>query len=72
MGREKVAITLDEGTLQDLDRLVEERFFENRSQAGSSLETLIRNRSWVSLPWNRWESWSIQPTRHSNAYRRYL
>lgn len=33
MGRVKIAITIDEGTLGDLDRLVTERRFPNRSQA---------------------------------------
>jgi metal-responsive CopG/Arc/MetJ family transcriptional regulator len=33
MGRSKIAITLDEGTLDTIDRLVSEHRFPNRSQA---------------------------------------
>jgi Arc/MetJ-type ribon-helix-helix transcriptional regulator len=33
MGRAKIAISLDEATLQKLDRLVAEDMFPNRSQA---------------------------------------
>jgi len=33
MGRSKIAITLDEGTLDRLDRLVERKVFPNRSRA---------------------------------------
>jgi Arc/MetJ-type ribon-helix-helix transcriptional regulator len=33
MNRAKVAITLEDGTLRELDRLVRERVFPNRSQA---------------------------------------
>lgn len=33
MGRTKIAITLDEGTLVQVDRLVSERRFPSRSQA---------------------------------------
>jgi len=33
MGRAKIAISLDEGTLQRLDRLVDQEVFPNRSQA---------------------------------------
>ena len=33
MGKEKIAITLDEQSISELDRLVKERFFQNRSQA---------------------------------------
>ena len=33
MGRSKVAISLDESTLDRLDRLVKKRVFPNRSQA---------------------------------------
>jgi len=33
MGRAKIAISLDEATLQRLDRLVAEHMFPNRSQA---------------------------------------
>jgi len=33
MGTAKVAITIDENTLQRLDRLVKERVFPNRSKA---------------------------------------
>jgi metal-responsive CopG/Arc/MetJ family transcriptional regulator len=31
MGKEKIAITLDEGSIGELDRLVNERVFQNRS-----------------------------------------
>jgi metal-responsive CopG/Arc/MetJ family transcriptional regulator len=33
MGRTKIAITIDELTLEELDRLVKEQVFNNRSQA---------------------------------------
>ncbi len=33
MSKSKIAITLDDRTVSDLDRLVEERVFPNRSQA---------------------------------------
>ena len=33
MGRAKIAITLEEKFLEELDRLVKERVFRNRSQA---------------------------------------
>lgn len=33
MGKEKIAITLDEKFIGELDRLVSERVFQNRSQA---------------------------------------
>ena len=33
MGKAKIAITLDEEFISELDRLVEEHFFQNRSQA---------------------------------------
>ena len=33
MGKEKIAITLDEEFIGELDRLVNERVFQNRSQA---------------------------------------
>jgi len=33
MGKAKIAITLDEESIGELDRLVDERFFQNRSQA---------------------------------------
>jgi metal-responsive CopG/Arc/MetJ family transcriptional regulator len=33
MGKAKIAITLDEGFIGELDRLVDEHFFQNRSQA---------------------------------------
>lgn len=33
MGKEKIAITLDEEFVGELDRLVNERVFQNRSQA---------------------------------------
>jgi len=33
MGKEKIAITLDKQSIGELDRLVEERVFQNRSQA---------------------------------------
>ena len=33
MARAKIAISLDEGTVDRLDRLVRERIFPNRSQA---------------------------------------
>lgn len=49
MPRTKIAITLDEGLLQTLDRLVREAKFPNRSQAieqalGEKLERLDRKR----------------------------
>ena len=49
MPRAKIAITLDEATLTRLDRLVEEEFFPNRSQAieeavSEKLERLERSR----------------------------
>ena len=49
MGRAKIAISLDEGTLQRLDRLVDEEVFPNRSQAIESavaekLQRLDRSR----------------------------
>lgn len=33
MGKEKIAITLDERFIGELDRLVDKRVFQNRSQA---------------------------------------
>ena len=44
MAREKVAITLDESTLDRLDKLVRKRVFRNRSQAieEAVAETLSR------------------------------
>ena len=33
MGKEKIAITLDKQSIGELDRLVEENVFQNRSQA---------------------------------------
>jgi len=33
MGKEKIAITLDERSISELDRLVEESVFQSRSQA---------------------------------------
>ncbi|MDI6815630.1 MAG: ribbon-helix-helix domain-containing protein [Actinomycetota bacterium] len=33
MGKVKIAITLDEGYVEQIDRLVSERVFQNRSQA---------------------------------------
>ena len=33
MGKEKIAITLDEGSIGELDRLVNEHVFQSRSQA---------------------------------------
>ncbi len=33
MGKEKIAITLDEQSVGELDRLVDEKVFQNRSQA---------------------------------------
>ncbi len=33
MGKEKIAITLDERCIVELDRLVDERVFQSRSQA---------------------------------------
>jgi metal-responsive CopG/Arc/MetJ family transcriptional regulator len=33
MGKEKIAITLDKRSIVELDRLVEENVFQNRSQA---------------------------------------
>ncbi len=33
MGKTKIAITLDEEFIGELDRLVDEHFFQNRSQA---------------------------------------
>jgi len=33
MGKEKIAITLEEGSVDELDRLVEENVYRNRSQA---------------------------------------
>lgn len=49
MSRSKIAITLDEGTLSQLDRLVKEAVFPNRSQAiqaavEEKLERLERSR----------------------------
>lgn len=49
MGRSKIAITLDEETLGELDRLVSQRRFPNRSQAiqeavNEKLERLSHNR----------------------------
>lgn len=49
MGRSKIAITLDEETLGELDRLVSQRRFPNRSQAiqeavDEKLERLSHNR----------------------------
>ena len=49
MSRAKIAISLNEATLARLDRLVEEKFFPNRSQAieeavSEKLERLERSR----------------------------
>ena len=49
MSRAKIAISLDEATLARLDRLVEEKFFLNRSRAieeavSEKLERLERSR----------------------------
>ncbi len=49
MSRAKIAISLNEATLARLDRLVEEEFFPNRSQAieeavSEKLERLERSR----------------------------
>jgi metal-responsive CopG/Arc/MetJ family transcriptional regulator len=49
VSRAKIAISLDEATLERLDRLVEEDFFPNRSQAieeavSEKLERLERSR----------------------------
>jgi metal-responsive CopG/Arc/MetJ family transcriptional regulator len=49
MGRSKIAITLEEKFLEELDRLVRERVFQNRSQAiqaavEEKLERLQRRR----------------------------
>lgn len=33
MGKEKIAITLDENSIGELDRLVDKRVFQSRSQA---------------------------------------
>ena len=49
MSRAKIAISLDEATLARLDRLVEEKFFPNRSRAieeavSEKLERLERSR----------------------------
>ena len=49
MSRAKIAITIDQMTLEELDRLVNEQVFSNRSQAiqtaiAEKLERLSRNR----------------------------
>ena len=49
MPKSKVAVTLDEGLLEELDRLVARRHFPNRSQAieaalGEKLRRLARTR----------------------------
>jgi metal-responsive CopG/Arc/MetJ family transcriptional regulator len=49
MSSAKIAITMDEGTLQQLDRLVKDRVFPNRSQAiqaavEEKLKKLLHNR----------------------------
>jgi len=49
MGKEKIAITLDEEYISELDRLVSEKVFANRSQAiqeavGDKLQRLKRSR----------------------------
>ncbi len=33
MGKAKIAVTIDDGTIQELDRLVDRRVYSNRSQA---------------------------------------
>ncbi len=49
MGKAKIAITLDEEFIGELDRLVDEHFFQNRSQAiqdavGEKLARMKRSR----------------------------
>jgi metal-responsive CopG/Arc/MetJ family transcriptional regulator len=49
MGKEKIAITLDEEFIDELDRLVDEHVFQSRSQAireavSEKLSRLKRNR----------------------------
>lgn len=49
MGKEKIAITLDERAIGELDRLVEENVFQSRSQAiqeavGEKLQRLKKTR----------------------------
>jgi len=49
MSRAKIAITIDQMTLEELDRLVNEKVFSNRSQAiqtaiAEKLDRLRRNR----------------------------
>jgi metal-responsive CopG/Arc/MetJ family transcriptional regulator len=49
MGKAKIAITLDEEFIGELDRLVDEHFFQNRSQAiqdavGEKLARIKRTR----------------------------
>ena len=49
MGKEKIAITLDERSIGELDRLVEENVFQSRSQAiqeavGEKLQRLKKTR----------------------------
>ncbi len=49
MGRTKIAITIDQLTLEELDRLVNEQVFKNRSQAiqtavSEKLDRLRRHR----------------------------
>ncbi|MDP1991939.1 MAG: ribbon-helix-helix domain-containing protein [Syntrophales bacterium] len=49
MGKAKIAITLDEEFIGELDRLVDEHFFQNRSQAiqdavGEKLARMKRTR----------------------------
>jgi len=49
MGKEKIAITIDEKYVNELDRLVSERVFSNRSQAiqeavSDKLQRLKRSR----------------------------
>jgi metal-responsive CopG/Arc/MetJ family transcriptional regulator len=41
MGRAKIAITVDEGALEEIDRLVREGVFANRSKA---FETAVQER----------------------------
>jgi len=33
VGKAKIAVTIDDGTIQELDRLVDRRVYSNRSQA---------------------------------------
>jgi len=51
MGKAKIAITLDAEYINELDRLVEENYFQNRSQAirDAVREKLARmKRTWLS------------------------